>query len=167
VLKLEGGYQDMPEDAGNWLNGANLGTKWGITPKTYLVLTGKTPSKHTMQNLTESEAKELLKYYAFYVRQVSNDFLAVNIFDMCVNAGPRRACVLAQRLVGATEDGIIGPVTASLLEANNVTTDDYVKARISYYERVAQHNPVNAKFLRGWINRANKFTTESLTNLLK
>ena len=110
-----------------------------------------------MKNLSKTKAKDLLRYYAFYVRQIKDLHLAVNVFDMCVNAGPQRACVLVQRLSDVREDGIIGAITAQAIQNVPVTTDDYVEARIDYYKKVVKHNDKNAKFLNGWINRANKF----------
>jgi lysozyme family protein len=166
VLKLEGGYQNSPNDSGNWFRGELMGTNFGITPKTYFALTNEIPTEAKMKALSPAKAKELLKYYAFYVQRIPDDLLAVNVFDMCVNAGPHRACVLVQRLAGVREDGIIGAKTAQAIQDVPVTTDDYVEARIAYYNRVVDHNAKNAKFLKGWINRANKFKTESLKRLL-
>jgi len=166
VLKLEGGYQNSPNDSGNWFRGELLGTNYGITPKTYFQLANEVPTADTMKNLSKAKAKDLLRYYAFYVRRIEDKLLAVNVFDMCVNAGPHRACVLVQRLAGVKEDGIIGAKTAQAIQDVPVTTDDYVEARIEYYKKVVAHNDKNAKFLNGWINRANKFRTESLTKLL-
>lgn len=166
VLVLEGGYQNSPNDSGNWFRGELLGTNFGITPKTYFALTGTVPTTSTMMTLPKTKAKELLSYYAFYVRHLEDELLMVNVFDMCVNAGPHRAAVLLQREAGVKEDGVIGPMTAKAVHDKPVSTDDYVEVRRRYYEAVVKHNDKNAKFLKGWLNRAEKFRTEALTKTL-
>ncbi|MBN2281058.1 MAG: N-acetylmuramidase [Candidatus Marinimicrobia bacterium] len=89
-------------------------------------------------------------------KDINNQKIAETIFDFSVNAGFGTAAKLAQIVVGATPDGIIGPRT---LEKLNVCDEEsfiikYTLAKIARYAEICRKNPVQKKFLLGWINRA-------------
>lgn len=84
-------------------------------------------------------------YYQGYWQDVNGDELPagidISVFDMGVNAGPSRAVILLQSIVGKKSDGEIGPITLAAVRAADQTmlVHDYAKARERYY-----------RGLRGW-----------------
>jgi len=110
----------------------------------------------------ETPPFELIKnfyYENFYkpLEPIESSAIRAAIFDMAVNAGLRTAIKLAQRVVGVTPDGIVGPKTAQAL--NSYGEDnflrDYTLSRIAFYTELANREPKRyALYLRGWVNRA-------------
>ncbi|MBW2130155.1 MAG: N-acetylmuramidase [Deltaproteobacteria bacterium] len=81
--------------------------------------------------------------------------IAESLFDFSVNAGVRTASKLAQIVVGATPDGVIGPKSiAKLNEAGEETfVTKYALAKVARYAEICNRDPSQKKFLLGWINR--------------
>ncbi len=156
VIENEGGYQNNSNDTGNFYNGKNLGTKYGITPEFYKSATGKEPTKETIQNLTEEEARKLYNQELKYVAKIEDADLRENVFDMVINAGPGNAAKILQTDLKIEADGVIGSKTAEKIEEVGYTSHDYAKARIAYYKRISE-NSNNSEFREGWINRASEF----------
>lgn len=97
--------------------------------------------------------KEIYKTYwnAIKGELIDNQKSANVLFDMTVNAGVKRACILAQEVIKVTADGIFGPKS---LEGVNNTKDFaklYTDKRIEWYEsRDSKYD----HFKKGWVNRA-------------
>jgi len=99
-------------------------------------------------------------YYENYYKpfeNIENDKVRALLFETAVNLGVRQAVKIAQRLLGLSTDGIIGPKTLKAL--NSVNPDDFLRdytlARIAFYTSLANKNPKRyGIYLRGWINRA-------------
>ena len=90
--------------------------------------------------------------------EVESQRIARTLFDFAVNAGPATAAKLAQVIVGATPDGVVGPRT---LTALNTADPDrfalaYALAKIARYRDIVTRDRSQAKFLLGWINRTLK-----------
>ena len=90
--------------------------------------------------------------------EVESQRVARTLFDFAVNTGPSTALKLAQVIVGATPDGVIGPRT---LAALNTADPDrfvlaYALAKIARYRDIVTRDRSQAKFLLGWINRTLK-----------
>ena len=86
--------------------------------------------------------------------RITSQVIAQTIFDFHVNAGAV-ARKLAQLVVGATPDGIIGDKT---LAALNAYDEDrfvmaYALAKIARYRDIVSRDRSQLKFLLGWINR--------------
>jgi len=86
--------------------------------------------------------------------QITSQVIAQTIFDFHVNAGAV-ARKLAQLVVGATPDGVIGNKT---LAALNAYDEDrfvmaYALAKIARYRDIVSRDRSQLKFLLGWINR--------------
>lgn len=63
----------------------------------------------------------------------------------------------AQRALGVTADGKVGPVTLAALNSGKLDVFERIKAaRIAYYKRIATGS--NARFLTGWLNRTEAIT---------
>ncbi len=144
ILRHEGGWVHDLDDWGGETN-------FGITKRRYPDL--------DIKNLTLDKAKQIY-YNDFYLpmnlHYIESDLLALHIFDMGINAGPKTAIKLLQGILnGCDDDGTIGPVTAQALSYAMVTTkvtEAYIARRIErYYEVSLLRN--NQKYLKGWINR--------------
>ena len=163
IIANEGGFQNDPDDTGNYAGDELVGTNWGITPQALATFRGVPVEDITMDdmmNLTENEAMDIYAQDYFYkpgYDKIENDYLQENVVDMAVNAGAPRVTKLLQRLAGATEDGVLGPNTLKAVNEKNVNTNDYSTARKQYYLDIVLDDPVKAKYLLGWTNRANKY----------
>lgn len=144
VLKHEGGYVNNPLDTGGE-------TKYGISKRAYPHL--------DIKNLTIDEAMAI--YHGDYWKPVQGDLivgneLAIQVFDMAVNAGIGAAAKILQTIVGVTADGVIGPVTLRAVDAYPSIDGllwRYKFERARYYARIVSRNQSQAAFLMGWINR--------------
>lgn len=174
ILKWEGGFQDMPNDPGNWVNGVLVGTMCGVTPAALAAhrgihVTDVTPEM--MRSVTVDEAAQigLDNYY------VGPGFDRIewgpptdSIVDFGWGSGPVQAIKSMQRLVGADVDGVIGSQTAGLWSEaiHRVGPAEWTKTicamRQGFYDLICARNPRLAMFRQGWANRANWFLPGNL-----
>jgi lysozyme family protein len=87
--------------------------------------------------------------------QIANQEIAQTIFDFHVNGGPV-ASKLAQLVVGATPDGIIGDKTIAALNAQDpkMFVMAYALAKIARYRDIVTRDRTQSRFLLGWVSRA-------------
>ena len=106
VLKREGGFTEHPSDPGR-------ATKFGITQGTLSAHRGREVDSGEVAQLTLDEAKAILRKNYLEGPGVSKlpSRLVPQVFDMAVNMGPQNAIRILQRIIGADEDGILGPQT--------------------------------------------------------
>ena len=118
VLRLEGGYQNDPNDMGNYnaysadgtfyrtysgrkSNTARVGTNRGISAGLYSQLVGRAVTVEEMKAITEAKARDIYKRF-FWDKMngtaIRSQHLAEVIFDGYVNHGPF-GNVLLQRLL--------------------------------------------------------------------
>jgi lysozyme family protein len=150
ILHHEGGYVNHPRDPGGRTN-------LGVTQRVYEEWVGHPVSEAIMRGLTVSHVKALYKarYWAVVKADEIPAGLDLCVFDFAVNAGPGRAARYLQRLVGATEDGQIGPRTLSAVTqfVRDVGAEEAVKryqdSRRTYYKKLATF----PTFGRGWMRR--------------
>ena len=150
VMQSEGGYVWDKDDAGGETNlGVTIGA-WGA----YL---GRPIKPGEMKALTRSDVKPF--YKKMYWDKVRGDDLPQGVdyavFDFAVNAGPGRAAKFLQQSVGATPDGAIGPGTMALV-AKATPTDilqKFAQQKEAFYNSLAEKNPTQQKFLKGWLSR--------------
>lgn len=100
-------------------------------------------------------------YKANYWDQIKGDSIisqkvAESIFDFSVNTGVRTASKLAQLVVDATPDGIIGEKSINKLNGvdESLFVSNYTIAKIARYTNIVKRDSTQIKFLLGWINRA-------------
>lgn len=86
--------------------------------------------------------------------RISSQVVAQTIFDFHVNAGAV-ARKLAQLVVGATPDGVIGDKTLAALNAYDEAkfVMAYALVKIARYRDIVTRDRSQMKFLLGWINR--------------
>lgn len=165
ILNNEGGFQNDPDDTGNYANGVLVGTNLGITPTALAAYRGVDVGSITeedIRNLTEEEAIDIYAqdyYYGPGFDKIDNDYLRENVVDMAVNAGPSRATKLLQRLAGVTEDGVLGPMTTQAVNDAGISTNDYSTQRKRFYLDLVLNDPIKVKYLPGWAFRADKYKT--------
>jgi lysozyme family protein len=142
ILKAEGGYINNPVDPGGETN-------MGICQRNYPEL--------DIKNLTRNQAIEI--YFKDYWSKmnllgITDETAILELFDMGVNAGIRTAIKLAQKLVGAFADGIIGDETTEMINSFPADFVELYKAnRKMYYLALVRRKPQLVIFLKGWLHR--------------
>lgn len=153
VLLHEGGFVNHPKDPGGMTN-------LGVTKQTYEDWIGHPVSEAIMRKLTPELVGPLYKkkYWDVLRCEALPKGLDLCVFDFGVNAGTNRSGRYLQRLVGAQQDGVVGPVTVKAVEAlrSQVGTpeliDRFQDARRAYYKQL----PTFPTFGRGWLRRVDE-----------
>jgi lysozyme family protein len=154
VLRHEGGYVNDPSDAGGE-------TKFGISQKSYPDL--------KIASITIEQAVDIYLndfWFRYRYHQIPFRGLAIKLFDIAVNIGPRSANKLLQRAINKVRgavvaldvDGVVGPVTQGALaqcEGSSLLAEFFCQAW-GYYKTVSVAGD-NKKFLVGWMNRLTDF----------
>ena len=132
-------------------------TAWGVTYRACTAF----ETLHHMVNSTPTEFARLPRqafedfYRVAYWNVVQGDHLPPGIglmlFDAAVMSGPVQAVQMLQYCVDTDCDGILGPITLAAVhsEAPAGLIDDYLQARLDFYESLRQ-----PEFLDGWKARA-------------
>lgn len=142
ILEHEGGYVNSEFDPGGETN-------FGISKRSYPHL--------DIKNLTRKQAAEI--YERDFYNKVRGDdlplWLALLVTDFAVNAGIGTAVKRLQRVVGETDDGIVGKKTIAAC-ANKppfILRQAYSTSRLGYYDNLVARKPLMAKFIKGWHRR--------------
>lgn len=153
ILLHEGGFINNPKDPGGMTN-------LGVTKAVYDDWIGHPVNESIMRKLTPQLVTPL--YRRKYWDVVRADDLPIGIdlcaFDFAVNAGTNRAARYLQRMVGAVQDGVIGPKTISMIQQfcrsnqHIMTVMRYQDMRREYY---GQLNTFKT-FGRGWLRRVDE-----------
>jgi lysozyme family protein len=161
TIKNEGGYQNMPEDTGNWLNGINYGTKWGITPHTlqaYFPALLSDPNCVLNLDMTTALSCYRQGYWKQHYSEINDQNMADKLFDMGVLFGVGTAVKMLQLSLSlpgkivVAPDGAFGPNTlAATNDHGNVET--YRSVLLRHCVDIVNQNPNDTKFLNGWIAR--------------
>ena len=154
VLHIEGGYSNHPSDSGG-------ATYKGITQGAYdAYRLKKGLPLQSVRLMSDDEMKDI--YFTEYwspmnLSGIKSEAAVLELFDMGVNAGTRTAIKLAQKLVGAFADGIIGYETTELINTFPASFTELYKAnRKMYYIALARRKPELKVFLKGWLARVDK-----------
>lgn len=164
VRKHEAGYQCDPHDRGNWTSGEIgvgelKGTNMGISAMSY--------PHEDIKNLRPERAREIY-YRDFWLKGYGNlldQGVANKLMDMAVNmerfGGHGPAVGILQRSIAACghplkEDETLGPQTT--MAANAIPGPELLQSMrsecLAHYRHIASKNPTEAKFLKGWEQRA-------------
>jgi len=128
-----------------------------------VVLCGTDIKRASVMLYNDKDTMERVKniyYYKYWkplkLDEVQSQKIADEIFTMAIVGGLRTATKLAQKIVGAKIDGIIGEKTIKRLNMYNEKQFDifYDEAEIKHFENLAENNPKFIKYLNGWKNRA-------------
>lgn len=164
ILRHEGGYANYKNDPGGATNfGISLRFLKGlkdVDDDGFLHADINHDGKVDIEDIiamTKEVACDFYEHYFWnkYYDSIENNGLVLHIFDHAVNAGPKIAHKLIQRIVGVTDDGIIGNKTLNAIEGSKGKdlTTLYSMARIEFYQKLVINNPDVNKFLNGWISR--------------
>lgn len=150
ILAAEGGWSNNPKDPGGC-------TMRGITLATWRAQGHPRATCAGLRRITEAQAGDI--YTRTYWAIVQGDRLPVGVdlmvCDHAVNAGVKRAVLMLQALVGATEDGDLGPQTVSAAgrawaKDPGRLVHDLAKARRDYYRSL---RVLFRTFGKGWLAR--------------
>ena len=168
IIRSEGGYVNNVNDLGG-------ATKYGITAKTlgHWRKLGRKATPEEVKALTKAEAR-LIYYKQYYLRpnidECPQDFQYI-MMDSYVLSGTKASREL-QRMLNRVakkkilkEDGVLGHNTFMELEKyyalnQQTTIDAFGLSMCNYYIGIAKARKKNRVFLKGWINRRNKFISE-------
>lgn len=154
LLQLEGGFVNHPEDKGGITN-------CGITLETFRLFFGQDKTVKDLQSMNYGMWKEIIKVgYWDKVKgdEIENQSLAELIADWCVNSG-LSAIRKVQDVLGCKPDGIVGPITLSLINSSDAGKlhERIWNARHQFYINIVKRNPRQKVFMNGWMNRLNRF----------
>jgi lysozyme family protein len=144
TLENEGGLIDSPGDPGGL-------TKYGISQRSY--------PNVDIRNLTVEGAKAIYLRDFWKFDGIVSQPVATKIFDMYVLAEHNAIKALQDLLFPEPDgghDGIYGPATEKAVNAQDPASllQRYRNEMVDYYLHVAEENPAEAKYLKGWLNRA-------------
>lgn len=160
ILEKEGGYVDHPSDPGG-------ATNMGITFNTLKAWRGADISKQDVKDLTVEEARAI--YETNYWKPLNCDDLAAGVdlvvFDFGVNAGPSRSAKLLQRVCGANQDGVVGPITIAAVKTMEPeqAIRRFGELRLEYYRSLKTWDT----FGRGWTRRTEEVQRAALGMVAK
>jgi len=155
TLKWEGGWSNHPDDNGGM-------TMRGITIRTLSDYLGRPAHPDELKALTPAVAEDI--YRRLYWDAVKGDELPAGVdlavFDAAVNSGPSRATRWLQELVGAKQDGIVGPVTLAAVGKRSARDliEQYSDRRMAFVRGLSDWRV----FGRGWTNRINDIEDKAL-----
>lgn len=161
MLENEGGFVNDKDDKGG-------ATKYGISLRFLKQMfdqgsawvdlnKDKKIDERDILLLTLSQIKNIY-YEQFWkpIKDLKPDLLGIKIFDMAVNIGQGQAIKLLQKVVGAKQDGILGPKTQAAIDKKDLDCIfvGLVEELCQYYYRIA--GGVKSKYIVGWRRRAFK-----------
>jgi hypothetical protein len=111
---------------------------------------------------TQKEVEEIFRknyWDRLSLDHIESEIIAEEIFIFAVVAGVKNSARLAQAIVGAKTDGIIGSKTiAALNNFNEIEFDGMFDVlEIKYFNELVEKNPTLSKYIKGWRRRA-KYT---------
>lgn len=155
VLKHEGGWSDHPADPGG-------ATMKGVTLANFRRYVKPDATKADLRRITDAQLSVV--YRRFYWDAVLAAELPSGVdfavFDFAVNSGPARAAKYLQAVVGAKQDGKIGPATLKAVRSRK--PDAVIAAlcddRLAFLKRLKTW-PV---FGKGWGRRVSEVRVAAL-----
>lgn len=155
VLKYEGGWSDHPADPGG-------ATNKGITLATFRRYVEPKATKDDLRRVTNAQVATI--YRKQYWDAVKGDDLPDGIdfavFDFAVNSGPSRAAKYLQSIVGAKQDGKIGPDTLAKTRpmVRGTVINDLCDKRMAFLKSLKTW----PTFGKGWTSRVSAVRAEAL-----
>lgn len=169
----EGGFQNDPDDLGNWANGKLIGTNRGVTPAAlarYLQRPLVDVTVDAIKAVTLETAADIgVKHYYDYPcwgylpwRPATE-----SLVDFGWGAGPRLSIMQMQKMIAVAPDGIIGPITQRAYaewlrgEGDDGAVWRVRDMRVNFYRHIVDVRPVNKKYLTGWLRRADWYLPDN------
>lgn len=158
ILSYEGGWVDDPDDPGGATNqGITLATaqRHGIM------------TKEALRNITPSQVASIYRSDYWRFDGVDDQRVATKVFDMAVNFGRKTAVRMVQNALNELgtyliPDGLWGPETEAALNAVEPKRVLMLLCRdcADRYRQIAAKRPASAKYLKGWLRRAEALPPE-------
>lgn len=147
ILKWEGGYS----------NNDGYPTMKGVRLDTFRAVYGKSKTVKDLKNITTEQWEYIFKTYYWdkcKADAIEAENVAFALVDWYWNSG-KWAVKRTQRLVGVSDDGIVGSYTINAINAAGSGLFAKINnSRRSYYNSLANKNASKYwKFLKGWLNR--------------
>jgi lysozyme family protein len=155
VLKHEGGWSDHPSDPGG-------ATMKGVTLANFRRFVKPDATKSDLRKITDAQIAVVYRrhYWDAVLGAELPSGVDYAVFDFAVNSGPSRAAKYLQRIVGAVQDGKIGPATLKAVrarKAENVVTQ-LCDARLAFVQSLRTWSV----FGKGWERRIADVKTTAL-----
>jgi lysozyme family protein len=165
TMRHEGGYANNPADRGGETYKGIARKHWPGWKGWPIVDWAKSrpgfPRSLSGNSELQRMAEEFYRnaFWSNWMQAIPSQGLAEWYFDKAVNMGTPQATKLLQRAVGAVDDGKYGPKThAAVLKAlkddEQGTIDACREQARAFYRHLADANPSQQQFLRGWLARA-------------
>ena len=161
VLGHEGGFTANPRDPGNWTGGAIgvgicRGTNFGISAAAYPDI--------DIASITKEQAKAI--YKRDYWNKINGDNLpaplALILYDFGVNSGPATAAKALQRVLGVTQDGVIGPQTLKAVQAKQGQGVDIIVDILARRALFMMSLKIWNTFGFGWLRRLFRLAIQAI-----
>lgn len=146
LKRWEGGFVNDPRDPGG-------ATYMGVTLATYRQHYGEDKTATDLRRIKAAEWTAIMRTYWDRCKgdKIKRQGVAEMLVDWHINAGGI-AIKAAQRALGCTPDGLVGPKTLAAL--NKAGSFALLRAaRERYYQALAATKPAMYCFLPGWLNR--------------
>lgn len=147
-------FTDKPNDRGG-------PTKGGITLGALSTHLGRQATVEELKALPEATARTI--YEQAYIvapgfSRLNDERIVAYLVDIAVTSGQKRSIRYLQRVVGAVDDGNLGPKTAAMA---NIWDPKRLLDRLIAYRAVkmaalVQEDPTQIEWIEGWIARAVK-----------
>jgi lysozyme family protein len=153
TLREEGGLSNDAADRGGLTN-------HGVRQATFEAAraAGALPPRvKSVRDLTLDDAEHVY-YQLYWLTSRAFEFpapLDLCLFDAYVNHRPQVAVRFIQAAVGADEDGVVGMDTVAKAHAAHLAeaVERYAQARERFYRDLVKADPMQERFLKGWLNR--------------
>ena len=155
ILKFEGGYVNNKSDLGKCTN-------MGVTLQTWQAHGhDKNGDGEDVKLLTVNDVAPILKnqyWDVWKADSINNQSIANILVDWYWGSGSY-GIKLPQRVLGVTQDGVVGPATISAINNANQEQlfNNIIQARLQFYKNIIASNPSQSIFLQGWNNRTNSY----------
>ena len=162
ILAHEGGYVNDPDDSGGETYkgiARAIHSKWDgwVQVDQHKTQSGFPASLEKDNELQDEVSRfyQLNFWDVLRADDMQNQLVADSIFDFAVNAGVRTSASLAQLVVEAEPDGVIGPATITKLNAFDPDhfLAAFTVAKIARYISIVRKRPESRKYFYGWVCR--------------
>ena len=157
VQGWEGGFVNDPLDKGG-------ATNMGITLKTFRQIYGAYATVEQLKNITANQWLHIFReeyWNCWRADQIDNQSVANILVDWLWCSG-NVAIKTPQSILHVKADGIVGPKTLAVLNAQNQYDlfHQIQCARLNFVDSIVKRDRSQVRFIRGWKNRINALKFE-------